>query len=261
MQRQLVGRGLDTQRLWQASKELMTCIRSSTARSLRALARESPEERETRRRANADTMREARARESREGETQRRANADAIREARARRIADRGWKTLPVHKMPHPHPLRLGGTHECRHCHAVLLKEEEPSFCCREGKIQLAPLPPLPRGWLGMYQRVAFKTASRRYNALFSFTAILVFQGRRTLYRKAHRVVWRKYCCSHPNVHTKSAEVSDATCTNTVPITCNLTSTHSYTPSCSTSRETDCCSREQSTSHTWVSCETLASTC
>ena len=32
----------------------------------RALARESPEERETRRRANADAMREARARESRE---------------------------------------------------------------------------------------------------------------------------------------------------------------------------------------------------
>ena len=32
----------------------------------RALAREYPEERETRRRANADTMREARARESRE---------------------------------------------------------------------------------------------------------------------------------------------------------------------------------------------------
>ena len=36
------------------------------ARSLRALARESPEERETRRRANAEAMREARAKESRE---------------------------------------------------------------------------------------------------------------------------------------------------------------------------------------------------
>ena len=60
----------------------------------RALARESPEERETReegetrRRANAEAMREARARESREeGETRRRANAEAMREARARRIA------------------------------------------------------------------------------------------------------------------------------------------------------------------------------
>ena len=102
-------------------------LQSSTARSLRAPARESPEERETRRWANADAMREARARESREEwETRRRANADAMREARARRIADRGWQTWPVHRMPHPHPLRLGGTHECRHCHAVLLKEEEP---------------------------------------------------------------------------------------------------------------------------------------
>ena len=82
-----------------------------------ALARESSEERETWRRANADTMREARARESREGETRRRANADAMREAqaresreeretrrqanadamreaRARRIADRGWSHI-----------------------------------------------------------------------------------------------------------------------------------------------------------------------
>ena len=156
-------------------------LRSSTARSLRALARESPEEGETRWRANTNAMKEARARESQEeGEIRRRANADAMREGRARRIADRGWQTLPVHRMPHSHPLRLGGTHECPHCHAVLLKEEEPSFCCREGKIQLAPFPPLPRGWLEMYQRVA--------------------------------LAFRKYCCSRPNVHAKVAEASEATC-------------------------------------------------
>ena len=60
--------------------------RSSAAHSLRALASESPVERETRRRANAKAMREAQARESREeGETRQRANADAMREARARR--------------------------------------------------------------------------------------------------------------------------------------------------------------------------------
>ena len=56
-----------------------------------ALVRESPEERETRRRANADTTREARARESQEeGETQQRANADAMREARARESQEEG---------------------------------------------------------------------------------------------------------------------------------------------------------------------------
>ena len=61
----------------------------------RALARESPEERETRWRANADAMRETRARESREEvETRRRANADAMSEAQARRIADRGWSHI-----------------------------------------------------------------------------------------------------------------------------------------------------------------------
>ena len=51
----------------------------------RALASESPEERETGRRANTDAMREARAKESREeGDTRQQANAEAIREARAR---------------------------------------------------------------------------------------------------------------------------------------------------------------------------------
>ena len=54
----------------------------------------------------------------------------------------------------------------------IAMLEEETSFCSREGKFQLAPLPLLPRGWLEMYQGVVFKTVSRRYNALFSFTAI-----------------------------------------------------------------------------------------
>ena len=64
-------------------------LRSSTARSLRALARESPEERKTRWRA--DAMREARARESwEEGETRWWANAEAMREARARESREEG---------------------------------------------------------------------------------------------------------------------------------------------------------------------------
>ena len=128
-----------------------------------------------------------------------------MREARARRIADRGWQTLPVPRMPHPHLLRLGGTHECPHCHAVLLKEEEHSFCCREGKMQLAPLPPLPRGWLEMCQTVAFKTASRRYKALF-FTAIGVSGEEGFVQEGAPSIcplAFRKYCCSRPNIPQK----------------------------------------------------------
>ena len=93
-------------------------VRSIACLHRRALARESPEERETGRRANTDAMREARARESREegdtqqranaeairearareprqeGETRQRANADAMRKARARRNADRGWSHI-----------------------------------------------------------------------------------------------------------------------------------------------------------------------
>ena len=60
----------------------MTYDRVPPAHYDRALGRESPEERETRQRANADAM----------------------REAQARRIADCGRQTLPIHRMPHPHP-------------------------------------------------------------------------------------------------------------------------------------------------------------
>ena len=94
-------------------------------------------------------------------------------EARARQRADRGWKTLPVHRMPHPHPLRLGSTHECPHCHAVLLNIAESQGHGVAGDEQLVP----GYGW--------------------SHICHLAF---------------RKYCCSRPNVHTKVAEASDATC-------------------------------------------------
>ena len=91
----------------ESPEERETRRRANTDAMREAQPRESREEGETqrranadamrsqRRRANADAMREARARESREeGETQRRANADAMREARARRIADRGWSHI-----------------------------------------------------------------------------------------------------------------------------------------------------------------------
>ena len=88
-QRLLVGRGLDAQRLTGTRRTYD--LRSSTVRSLQALARESPEERETRRRANANAVREARARECQEeGETRRRANTEAVREARARESREEG---------------------------------------------------------------------------------------------------------------------------------------------------------------------------
>ena len=95
-----------TSRSLRASPEERETRRRANADATReARARESREEAETRRRANADATREARARESQEeGETRRRANADAMREARARRIADRGWQILPLHRKHTPTP-------------------------------------------------------------------------------------------------------------------------------------------------------------
>ena len=78
-----------------AREERETRRRANADAMREARARESREEGETRWRANADAIGEARARESREeGETRRRANTDALREARARRIADRGWSHI-----------------------------------------------------------------------------------------------------------------------------------------------------------------------
>ena len=52
--------------VWYGKPSLQGRVGSIASLHRRALARESPEERETRRRANAEAMREARARESRE---------------------------------------------------------------------------------------------------------------------------------------------------------------------------------------------------
>ena len=54
--------------MWYVKPRLQGQVGSIACLHRRALVRESPEERETRRRANADAMREARARESREEE-------------------------------------------------------------------------------------------------------------------------------------------------------------------------------------------------
>ena len=49
---------------------------------------------------------------------------------------------------------------------------EIESFCCRGGKIAIAPLPALPEGWEEMFRRPAFRTHSWQYNNLFTFTAM-----------------------------------------------------------------------------------------
>ena len=40
---------------------------------------------------------------------------------------------------------------------AELLNGEDSSFCCRDGKIAVEPLPPLPSGWTQMFMDTNFR--------------------------------------------------------------------------------------------------------
>ena len=96
--------------MWYGKPRLQGRVGSIACLHRRALARESPEERETGRRANTDAMREARARESQEeGDTRQRATPRPKgrfelgslgkkerlgSEPTPMPIADRGWSPL-----------------------------------------------------------------------------------------------------------------------------------------------------------------------
>ena len=50
--------------------------------------------------------------------------------------------------------------------------DEDTTFCCRSGKVDIDELPALPPRWLEMFHDVNFRRASRKYNNLFCFTAL-----------------------------------------------------------------------------------------
>jgi len=70
------------------------------------------------------------------------------------------------------------------------LSGESESFCCRGGKITIAPLPALPELWEEMLQRPAFRNHSQHYNNLFAFTAMGVM-GDQGLYTSQPQAVSR----------------------------------------------------------------------
>ena len=45
----------------------------------------------------------------------------------------------------------------CPYCRAGLLQQGESSFCCREGRITVEPLPPLPSSWTEMFMDPVFR--------------------------------------------------------------------------------------------------------
>ena len=80
------------------------------------------------------------------------------------------WSRLPVLTRPNPATIHLGHGHQCSHCNARLLSEENETFCCRGGKVAITPLRPLPEGWERMFQTTAF-----RYHRFCTSTCIVVF--------------------------------------------------------------------------------------
>ena len=80
------------------------------------------------------------------------------------------WSCLSVLTHPNPTAIHVGHGRQCSYCNARLLSEENETFCCREGKVAITPLRPLPEGWERMFQTPAF-----RYHMLCMNTCIVVF--------------------------------------------------------------------------------------
>ena len=57
------------------------------------------------------------------------------------------------------------------HYSAGFLNGEDSSFCCRDGKIAVEPLPPLPPGWTEMFMDTNF-----RYNLYCLIISMLFTQ-------------------------------------------------------------------------------------
>ena len=163
-------RGRQSQGERTATREVDTLVRET------ARASQSQGERAATREADTLARRTARARQS-QGERAdiRDANNLRMMTARARQSQQQAstpeWSRLPVLNRPNPAAINLGHEHQCSHCNARLLLEENESFCCREGRVAITPLRPLPEGWEEMFRMPTF-----RYGSLcMSTSTILAF--------------------------------------------------------------------------------------
>ena len=146
----------------QSQEERADTRQADTVARRTARARQSQGERADTNQANTLAMRSARARQSQEERAgTRQANTVARRSARARQTQQQAstpeWSRLPVLHQPNPAAIQLGHEHQCSHCNARLLSEENESFCCREGKVAITPLHPLPEGWEEMFRMPTFR--------------------------------------------------------------------------------------------------------
>lgn len=63
--------------------------------------------------------------------------------------------------------------HVCKHCDAILWKEEKHTYnCCNRGRSAMPRLRPIPSELLTVFGSARFRSAQRRYNSLFAFTGL-----------------------------------------------------------------------------------------
>ena len=131
--------------------------RSENTASRRATRAQQPSDvRAVLRRKNTERRRVARNRTMSGRRARRRAGASTC----SRSV----WNELPLHRTPNPTPITLGSVKVCSYCRARLLQHEESSFCRRDGKLAVEPLPALPSGWIEMFTDPMFRKNSRKYN-------------------------------------------------------------------------------------------------
>lgn len=62
--------------------------------------------------------------------------------------------------------------HVCRHCESRLWKEEKRFSCCKNGEYAIHKLRDIPLNVWNVYNTPEFRQNQRKYNSLFSFTAL-----------------------------------------------------------------------------------------
>ena len=77
------------------------------------------------------------------------------------------------YELKYPY-LQNENNHICPHCNSILWNEEKSNNynCCNKGRSAIHPLLPVPPDLMNLFRSANFQNSQRRYNCLFSFTAL-----------------------------------------------------------------------------------------
>jgi len=78
---------------------------------------------------------------------------------------------LSSHQLEYPY-LGHEMNHVCKHCDAILWKEQKHTYNCCNGRSALPRLLPIPPDLMSIFSSPRFRAGQRRYNGLFAFTGL-----------------------------------------------------------------------------------------